>query len=100
MPRRFQIRNFCSPSAISFLAELFKPSIGVSVFGSETRITKLIAPKICTKNDVHVPYVSSQFQVSNFICFKVMRFDFLISEFVIFYEKDKDFRSKASWKSQ
>ena len=39
MPRRFQIRNFYSLVRLVFEQEVFKATIGISVFGSETRIT-------------------------------------------------------------
>ena len=57
-----------------FELELFKPPISVSVFGSETRITSSIAPKIFTKKDFYVPNLSHQFQVSTFSRFKVIGF--------------------------
>ena len=44
-----------------FELELFKPTIGISVFGLETRITLSIVPKICTIIDLLVPYLSSKF---------------------------------------
>ena len=57
-----------------FELELLKLPIGISVFSSETRITRPIAPNICIKNDSYVPYLSSKFQVSTFSSFKVLVF--------------------------
>ena len=57
-----------------FELELLKPPIGVSIFDSETRITRLIAPKICTKKDSYVPHLISKFEVSTFSRFKVIAF--------------------------
>ena len=59
---------------LGFELKLFKLHIGISVFGSETRITRSIVRKICTKNDLYVPYLSFKFQDSTFRCSKVMRF--------------------------
>ena len=74
MPRHFQLQNFILLLRLVFELELFKPSISISVFGLETRITWPIAPKIFTKNDSYVPNLSSKFQVSTFSCFKVIGF--------------------------
>ena len=71
-----------------FELELFKPTIGISVFGSETRITKPIALKICTKNDSYVPHVSSKIQVSTFSRFKVIGLLIFVDEFVNFTGKN------------
>ena len=57
-----------------FELELFKPPVGFSAFGSETRFTILIAPKICSKNASYVPQLSSKFQVSTFSRFEVIAF--------------------------
>ena len=57
-----------------FELELFKPKIGISFFGSETRMARPIAPKICIKNDSYVPQLRSTFQVSTFSRFKVIAF--------------------------
>ena len=74
MPRRFQIRNFYPPHAISFRARAVLTFDGISVFGSETRITQPIASKICTKNDAYEAHLSSKFQGSTFGHFKVIAF--------------------------
>ena len=74
MPRRFKIRNFYSTPGLVFELKLFKLPIGISVFGSETRIRRSIASKISTKKDSYVPHLSSKFQVSIFSCFKVRAF--------------------------
>ena len=71
--RFYEIRNVYSLQLV-FELELFKPPIGISVFGSGTRISYLIAPKICTKNDPYVPHLSSKFQDSSFNRFKVIAF--------------------------
>ena len=84
-----------------FEPELFKPPISVSVFGSETRITRPIASKICTKNELHVHHVSSKIQVFTFRPFKVIAFFTSVAEFVFFSEKKpRDLRRFASRKSQ
>ena len=70
-----------------FEPALFKPIIGVSVFGSETRITWPIAPKICSKNDLYVPQLRFKFQVSTFSCFKVIAFFIFVYKFVNFAGK-------------
>ena len=57
-----------------FDLDLFKPTIGISLFGSETRITTPIAPNIGTKNDLYVLQPRSKFQVSTFSRFKVIEF--------------------------
>ena len=54
-----------------FELELFEATIGISVFGSETRITWPIASKICTKNDSCVSHVRTKFQVPTFSRFEV-----------------------------
>ena len=78
-----------------------KPPIGVSVFGSETRITGPIASKSCTKNDSYVPRLRYKFHVSTFSRSKVIAFSNFVAEFVIFHgEKHRDFRRKVSRKSQ
>ena len=61
-----------------------KPTIGISFFGSKTRITQPIAPKICTKNDSYVLQLRDKFQVSIFSRFKVIAFFIFVYEFVIF----------------
>ena len=68
--------------------ELFQPKIGVSVFGSETRITRPIAPKICTKNDSYVPQLRAKFQASNFSRFKVIAFFIFVYKFVKYAGKN------------
>ena len=74
MPRRFYNRNI-NTRAISFWAiEMFKFPIGISVFGSEIRIMWPIAPKVCIKNDLYIPHLSSNFQVSTLSRFQVIAF--------------------------
>ena len=87
MPRRFSTGNFYFPGPISFEPELFETPIGISVFGSETRITKLIASKICTRNNSYVLHLSSKIQLSTFSCFKVIAFFTSVAKFVIFSAK-------------
>ena len=65
-----------------FELELFKLKIGISFFGSETRMAWLIAPKICTKNDSYVPQLRSKFQVSTFSHFKVIAFFIFVYEII------------------
>ena len=81
-----------------FVPELFKPPIGISVFGSETRITRLIASKICTKNDSYVPHL--KFKLLPLAFLKVRAFFTSVAKFVIFSGKHRDFRREASRKSQ
>ena len=71
-----------------FELELFKPTIGISFFGSETRITWPIAPKIFTKKDSYVPHLSSKFQVSTFSRFKVIAFFIFVCELVKYAAKN------------
>ena len=61
-----------------FEPELYKPLIGVSVFGSETPIMWSITFKICTKNDLYVPHLSSKIQVFTFSSIKVITFFLLL----------------------
>ena len=82
-----------------FELELFKPTIGISFFGLETRITRPIAPKICTKNDLYVPPLRFKFQVSNFSRFKVIAFLIFVYEFVKYAAKNirtSDAKRRAS----
>ena len=83
-----------------FELELFKPKIGILVFSSETRITKPITPKISTKKDSYVPHLSSKFKVFAFSRFKVIAFLASCSRIRNFARKNRDFRRKASRKSQ
>ena len=53
---------------------VFKPPIGISLFGLETRISRPIAPKFRTKNDPYVLRPSSKFQVSILSRFEVIAF--------------------------
>ena len=66
-----------------FELELFKPPIGVLVFGSETCITRPITSKICAKNDLDVPHLSFEIQVSTFSSFKVIAFFTFVADFEI-----------------
>ena len=82
-----------------FELDLLKPPIGISVFGSETRITRPIAPKICSKNDSYEPYLNSKFQVSTLDRFKIIAFSnsgCRIRNFA--WKKYRDFRRNASRK--
>ena len=45
-PGASEFETFIFLVRLVFELELFKPPIGISVFGSKTRITRLIAPKI------------------------------------------------------
>ena len=73
----------------------------MSVFGSETRVMKSIAPKIRTKNYLYVPYLIFKFHVSAFSRFKVKAFSTFGCQIRNFARKNsKDFRRKASRKSQ
>ena len=65
-----------------FELELFKPKIGISFFGLDTRMAWSIAPKIRTKNDSYVPQLRYKFQVSIFSRFKVIAFFNFVYEFV------------------
>ena len=86
---------------LGFELELFKSPIGVSVFGSETRITRSIASKIYTKNNLYVPHLRCEIQVSTFSRFKVIAFFTSVAELVILHEKKHgEFRREASRKSQ
>ena len=90
MPCKF--KTFIPLRRLVFELELFKPSIGVPVFDLETRITRPIVPKICTKNDSYMPHLSSKFQVSTFNHFKVIAFSNFVADFVIFHrKKHRDF---------
>ena len=83
---KFEI--FILPVQLALEPEMFKPPIGISVFGSETRITRPIASKICTKNGSQVPHLSSKTQVFTLICLKVKAFFTFVAELVIFLEKN------------
>ena len=87
-PGASKVETFIPLVRLVFELELFKPPIGVSVFGSVTRITGLIAPKICTKKDLYVPHLISKFQVFTFSRFKVIAFFIFVAEFVIFTGKN------------
>ena len=100
-PDASKFETFIPLVRLVFELELFKATIGISVFGSETRLTWPIASKICTKKDLYVLHLSYKFQVSNFSRFKIIAFSSFVYEFVIFHgKKHKDFRRKASRKSQ
>ena len=72
-----------------FELELFKAEIGATVYGSETRITRLIAPKICTNKDSYVPQLRCKFEVSTLSRFKVIAFFFIsVYEFVKYAGKN------------
>ena len=60
-PGAFKSKTFILLQRLVFELELFKPPIGISVFGLETRILVSIAPKICTRIDIYMPYLSSKF---------------------------------------
>ena len=83
-----KFETFIPQVRLAFEPELFKPIIGISFFGSETRITKPIAPKISTKNDSYVPQQRAKFQVSTFSRFKVKAFFIFVYEFVKYAEKN------------
>ena len=91
-PDASKFETFIPLVRLVFELELFKPTIGVSVFGSETRITRPIAPKICTMKDSFVSHLSSKIQVSTFSRFKVIAFFIFVAEFVNFSrKKHRDF---------
>ena len=71
-----------------FELELFKPEIGISFFGLETRMARLIAPKICTKKNSYMPQLRSKFQVSTFSRFKDIAFFIFVHEFVKYAGKN------------
>ena len=87
-PDASKFESFIPLVPLVFELELFKAAIGISVFGSETRITRPIVSKICTKKDSFVPHLSSNFQVSTFSRFKVRAFLDFVYEFVIFHRKN------------
>ena len=87
-PDTSKFETFILLVRLVFEPELFKPPIGISVFGLETRITRPIAFKICTKKDSYVPHLNSKFQVSIFSRFKVIAFFISAAEFVIFSRKN------------
>ena len=100
-PDSSKLQTFILLVPLVFELELFKPKIGISFFGSETHITRPIAPKICPKNDSYVPQLRSKFQVSTFSRFKVRAFYIFVYEFVTFArKKHKNFRRKALRKSK
>ena len=101
-PDASKFESFILLVPLVFELELFKPTIGISFFESETRITQLIAPENCTKNDSYVPQLRSKFQVSTFSRFKVIAFFIFVYEFVKYAGKNilKDFRRKTLRKSQ
>ena len=86
-PDASKFETFISLVQLVFELELLKPIIGVSVFGSETRITQLIVPKICTKNNSYVPQLRFKFQVFTFSRFNVRVFFVFVYEFVKYAEK-------------
>ena len=85
-PDATKFETFIPLVPLVFELELFKPIIGVSVFGSETRITWPIAPKIST--DSYVPQLRSKCQVSSFSRFKVIAFFIFVYEFVKYAGKN------------
>ena len=87
-PEASKFESFIPLVPLVFELELFKPKIGISFFGSETRIARLIAPKICTKNDSYVPQLRCKFQVSTFSRFKVIALFIFVYEFVKFAGKN------------
>ena len=60
-PDASKFETFILLLQLVFEVEMFKPPIGISVFGSETRITLSIISKICSKNDLYVPHLRSKF---------------------------------------
>ena len=87
-PDASKFETFIPLVQIFFELKLFKPTLGISVFGLETRITRPIDPKSCTKNDLYVPHVSFKIQVSTFSRFKVIAFFIFDAEFVNFTGKN------------
>ena len=59
-PDASKFETFILLVQLVFQSEQFKPPIGISVFGLETRITRPIASKLCTKNGSYVPHLSSK----------------------------------------
>ena len=56
-PSASRFETFVLLLRLVFELELFKPPIGISAFGSETRITQPIVPKICKKQALYLPYL-------------------------------------------
>ena len=83
-----KLERFILLVPLVFELELFKATIGILFFGSETHFTRPISPKICTKNDSYVPQLRCKFQVSTFSHFKVIVFFIFVYEFVIFHGKN------------
>ena len=73
-PNASKFETFMPLVRLVFELELFKPTIGISSFGSETRMTWSIAPKLCTTKDSYVPHLSFKLKVSIFSRFKVIAF--------------------------
>ena len=83
-----KFESFIPLVPLVFELELFKPIIGISFFGLETRMALLIAPKIWTKNDTYVPQLRSKFQVSTSSRFKVIAFFIFVYEFIKYVGKN------------
>ena len=79
-PSKFE--RFIPLEPLVFELGLFKPKIGISFFGLETRMARPIAPKICTRNDSYVPQLRCKFEVSVFSRFKLIAFLIFVYEFV------------------
>ena len=88
-PDTSKFESFILLVRLGFELELFKSPIGVSVIGSETRITRSIASKIYTKNNLYVPHLRCEIQVSTFSRFKVIAFFTSVAELVILREKNR-----------
>ena len=100
-PDASKFESFIPLVPLVFNLELFKPEIGILFFDLETPMAWPIAPKICTKNDSYVPQLRLKFQVSISSCFKVIAFSYFCLRIrKICRKKHKDFRRKASRKSQ
>ena len=68
-----KFENFIFLLQLDFVLKLFEPPIVFFLFFSlKTRITRPLAPKICTKVVPYFPYLSSEFQVSTLSCFGVI----------------------------
>ena len=87
-PDASKFESFIPLVPLVFELELFKPKIGILFFGSETRMARPIAQKICTKNDSYVPQLRSKFQVFTFSRFKVIAFFIFVYEFVKYAGKN------------
>ena len=86
-PDASKFETFIPLAPLVFELELFKPTIDISVFGSETRSRDRLTPKFARRRIHMYPQLSFEIQVFTFSRFKVMACFIFVAEFVNVTEK-------------